>query len=109
MQYQEAKRTIKALTSELKEIKTLCCVMKEVYINKKALNVSLRVIYSLILKSNCLQQMEEMKEKEQKLILGDDLYGKEKNNAHDRSINEGYFNTYSHFAIHHEMLTVSYK
>lgn len=54
--------------------------------------------------------MEEMKEKAQKLILGDDLDGKEKNtlaNAHNPNVDEGYFNTYSHFAIHHEMLTVS--
>lgn len=55
--------------------------------------------------------MEEMKEKAQKLILGDDLDEKEKNalvNAHNPNADEGYFNTYSHFAIHHEMLTVSF-
>lgn len=55
--------------------------------------------------------MEEMKEKAQKLILGDDLDEKEKNvltNAHNLNADEGYFNTYSHFAIHHEMLTVSF-
>lgn len=53
--------------------------------------------------------MEEMREKVQKFILNDDLNGKEKNtlvNAHNPD--EGYFNTYSHFAIHHEMLTVSF-
>lgn len=55
--------------------------------------------------------MEEMKEKAQKLILGDDLDGNEKNtlvSAHNPNVDEGYFNTYSHFAIHHEMLTVSF-
>jgi len=54
--------------------------------------------------------MEEMKEKAQKLILGDDLDEREKNaqvNAHNSNADEGYFNTYSHFAIHHEMLNVS--
>lgn len=56
--------------------------------------------------------MEEMREKAQKLILGDDLDGKEKGtlvSAHNPNVDEGYFNTYSHFAIHHEMLTVSCK
>lgn len=54
--------------------------------------------------------MEEMREKAQKLILGDDLERKEKSilvSAHNPNVDEGYFNTYSHFAIHHEMLTVS--
>lgn len=52
--------------------------------------------------------MEEMKEKAQKLILGDDLDEKEKNvSVNASNADEGYFNTYSHFAIHHEMLTVS--
>lgn len=56
--------------------------------------------------------MEEMKEKVQKLILGDDLDEKEKNvpvNPRNLNADEGYFNTYSHFAIHHEMLTVSFE
>lgn len=52
--------------------------------------------------------MEEMKEKAQKLILGDDLDEKEKNVPINVSNDEGYFNTYSHFAIHHEMLSVSF-
>lgn len=57
--------------------------------------------------------MEEMKEKAQKLILGDELdgkhglHGKTLVNAYNPNVDEGYFNTYSHFAIHHEMLTVS--
>jgi len=50
--------------------------------------------------------MEEMKEKAQKLILGDDLDEREKS-VHNSNADEDYFNTYSHFAIHHEMLTVS--
>lgn len=55
--------------------------------------------------------MEEMTEKAQKLILGDDLDGKENTivNANNSNADEGYFNTYSHFAIHHEMLTVSFE
>lgn len=56
--------------------------------------------------------MEEMREKARTLILGDDSEGKEKStlvSAHNPNVDEGYFNTYSHFAIHHEMLTVSYK
>lgn len=55
--------------------------------------------------------MEEMKEKAHKLILGDDFDGKEKSipvNAINPNIDKGYFNTYSHFAIHHEMLTVNF-
>lgn len=56
--------------------------------------------------------MEEMKEKAQKLILGDDMDGKEESTLVDTqnntNVDAGYFNTYSHFAIHHEMLTVSY-
>lgn len=53
--------------------------------------------------------MEEMKEKAQKLILGDDLDEKENAliNTHNPNVDKGYFNTYSHFAIHHEMLSVS--
>ncbi|KAL6437939.1 hypothetical protein ACFW04_004325 [Cataglyphis niger] len=81
-QYEDMKRTIRSLKSQLKESETTCFLVK--------------------------QQMEEMKEKAQKLILGDDLDGKEKNtlvNAHNPNVDEGYFNTYSHFAIHHEMLT----
>ena len=55
--------------------------------------------------------MKETKEKARKLILGDDLEKEEKGlvNAHNPNIDEGYFNTYSHFAIHHEMLTVSFQ
>ncbi|XP_011865851.1 PREDICTED: protein arginine N-methyltransferase 1 [Vollenhovia emeryi] len=82
-QYEDMKSSIKSLQSQLKESETRCFLMR--------------------------QQMEEMKEKAQKLILGDDLDEKEKSvvsvNAHNPSADEGYFNTYNHFAIHHEMLT----
>ncbi|XP_018058218.1 PREDICTED: protein arginine N-methyltransferase 1 [Atta colombica] len=80
-QYEDMKRIIRSLKSQLKESETTCFLIK--------------------------QQMEEMKEKAQKLILGDDLDEREKNaqiNAHNSNADEGYFNTYSHFAIHHEML-----
>ncbi|XP_025269162.1 protein arginine N-methyltransferase 1 [Camponotus floridanus] len=81
-QYEDMKRTIRSLQSQLKDSETTCFLVK--------------------------QQMEEMKEKAHKLILGDDLDGKEKSipvNAINPNIDKGYFNTYSHFAIHHEMLT----
>lgn len=51
-----------------------------------------------------------MTEKAQKLVLDGDL---DENNTISSSgnsncnVDKGYFNTYSHFAIHHEMLTVS--
>ncbi|XP_076618862.1 arginine methyltransferase 3 [Colletes latitarsis] len=54
------------------------------------------------------QQIDEMSEKIRKLILDDDADG---NNGISSSSNtncnvdKGYFNAYSHFAIHHEMLT----
>jgi hypothetical protein len=54
--------------------------------------------------------MEEMKENAKQFILGDDLNGEEEtpiNANNSNNADEGYFNTYSHFAIHHEMLTVS--
>lgn len=50
-----------------------------------------------------------MAEKAQKLILDGDL---DENNTLSSSgnsncnVDKGYFNIYSHFAIHHEMLTV---
>ncbi|XP_018407196.1 PREDICTED: protein arginine N-methyltransferase 1 [Cyphomyrmex costatus] len=80
-QYEDMQKIIRSLKSQLKESETTCFLLK--------------------------QQMEEMKEKAQKLILGDDLDEKEQNvpvNAHNSNVDEGYFNTYSHFAIHHEML-----
>ncbi|KAL0106544.1 hypothetical protein PUN28_016322 [Cardiocondyla obscurior] len=82
VQYEDMKKTIRSLKAQLKESETTCFLVK--------------------------QQMEEMKEKAQKLILGDDFDDKDKNilaNAHNPNADEGYFNTYSHFAIHHEMLS----
>lgn len=50
-----------------------------------------------------------MTEKARKLVFDDDI--DENNITTSRNSNcnvdKGYFNTYSHFAIHHEMLTVS--
>jgi len=53
--------------------------------------------------------MEEIKENAKQIILGNDLNGEEESpiNANNSNTDEGYFNTYNHFAIHHEMLTVS--
>ena len=62
-----------------------------------------------------MQQIEEMQRRAQALVLDDDtdIHSTSDENAprcvksiraHD---DEGYFSTYSHFAIHHEMLTVS--
>ncbi|XP_011648340.1 protein arginine N-methyltransferase 3 isoform X3 [Pogonomyrmex barbatus] len=78
-QYEDMKKTIRSLKSQLKESETTCFLVK--------------------------QQMEEMKEKAQKLILGDDLDEKEKNTPVNVHNDKGYFNTYNHFAIHHEMLS----
>lgn len=49
-----------------------------------------------------------MIEKAQKLVLDDEQENIEEIIDKKRSsrTDEGYFNTYSHFAIHHEMLTV---
>lgn len=50
-----------------------------------------------------------MKEKAQRLVLDDDITKiSNKRCVKNKSLDcdEGYFNTYSHFAIHHEMLTV---
>lgn len=46
-----------------------------------------------------------MKEKVQTLFLDDDR--KTNNKECTTNGDEGYFNTYSHFAIHHEMLSVN--
>ncbi|XP_046486951.1 protein arginine N-methyltransferase 3 [Neodiprion pinetum] len=54
------------------------------------------------------EQIEEMKEKAQRLVLDDDLTKPTSEMCvKNKSLecDEGYFNTYSHFAIHHEMLT----
>lgn len=50
-----------------------------------------------------------MTEKAQKLVLDSDLDENTFSSSGNSNCNidKGYFNTYSHFAIHHEMLTVS--
>lgn len=50
-----------------------------------------------------------MTEKAQKLVLDNDLDKNTFSSSENSNCNvdKGYFNTYSHFAIHHEMLTVS--
>lgn len=51
-----------------------------------------------------------MSEKAQKLVLDSDLDGNSTLKSSGNSncnVDKGYFNTYNHFAIHHEMLTVS--
>lgn len=56
------------------------------------------------------QQIDEMTEKARKLVLDDDS---DENNTvvssgnSNCNVDKSYFNTYSHFAIHHEMLTVN--
>lgn len=53
------------------------------------------------------QQIEEMQKKIQNIIIDDDVDTPKRQLNNKGVINdEGYFNTYSHFAIHHEMLTV---
>ena len=54
------------------------------------------------------QQIESMTKNAHRLLLSDDLpESKEKCEQRVSSeIDKGYFNSYSHFAIHHEMLTV---
>ncbi|XP_031783432.1 protein arginine N-methyltransferase 1 isoform X1 [Nasonia vitripennis] len=79
--FAELQRTIQSLKAQLEQRDLACLLAK--------------------------QQIEEMTKKAQKLVLDEDdaLKPKErcvKNNTND----QGYFNTYSHFAIHHEMLTV---
>ncbi|XP_076279077.1 arginine methyltransferase 3 [Lasioglossum baleicum] len=84
--FAELQRTIQILRAELEQREMAC------YLGK--------------------QQIDEMTEQVQKLIMDEDF---DKNNISDsiRShsnfncrLDESYFNAYSHFAIHHEMLTV---
>lgn len=52
------------------------------------------------------QQIDIMTEKAQKLVLDDDF--EKKTNSHgpvNSNVDKGHFNPYSHFAIHHQMLT----
>lgn len=81
-QYTELERTIHKLTVQLEERELACLLAK--------------------------QQIDEMKEKVQKLLLDGDLDENSTNKSSGNSncnVDKGYFNAYSHFAIHHEMLT----
>lgn len=78
----ELQRTIQSLRAQLEQRDVVCQLAKE--------------------------QIDEMKQKAQRLVLDDEptKISNErcvKNKSLD--CDEGYFNTYSHFAIHHEMLT----
>nr|XP_033326088.1 protein arginine N-methyltransferase 3 [Megalopta genalis] len=83
--FAELQRTIQVLRAELEQREMACYLTK--------------------------QQIDEMTEQVQKLIMDDDF---DKNNSSNsiRShsnfscrLDENYFNAYSHFAIHHKMLT----
>lgn len=54
------------------------------------------------------QQIDEMREHAHRLVLDDEPPPLKERSVKSVScdIDKGYFNTYSHFAIHHEMLTV---
>lgn len=51
-----------------------------------------------------------MQQKVQRLVLDDDTDDSPRKRMNSEGVvdDEGYFNTYSHFAIHHEMLTVKF-
>ncbi|XP_043525421.1 protein arginine N-methyltransferase 3 isoform X2 [Frieseomelitta varia] len=80
--FAELQRTIQILKAQLEQRESACFLAK--------------------------QQIDEMSEKAQKLVLDSDL---DENNTltsfsnSNCNIDKGYFNTYNHFAIHHEMLT----
>ncbi|KZC10241.1 Protein arginine N-methyltransferase 3, partial [Dufourea novaeangliae] len=80
--FADLQRTIQTLRAELEQRELACCMAK--------------------------QQIDEMTKKAQKLILDEDS---DTNNSDRSSANsnchydEHYFTAYSHFAIHHEMLT----
>ncbi|XP_043489158.1 protein arginine N-methyltransferase 1 [Polistes fuscatus] len=83
--FAELQRTIQTLKAQLEQREIACFLAK--------------------------QQVNEMVEKAQKLVLDDEQENIEeiietKRNSH---ADDGYFNTYSHFAIHHEMLTDSIR
>ncbi|KAK2587422.1 hypothetical protein KPH14_003135 [Odynerus spinipes] len=79
--FAELQRTIQTLKAQLEQRELACFLAK--------------------------QQVDEMIEKAQQLVLDDEQQNIEEITVRKRSLHadEGYFNTYSHFAIHHEMLT----
>ncbi|KAG7202401.1 hypothetical protein KM043_018717 [Ampulex compressa] len=79
--FAEMQRTIQELKGALEESEVVCFLGK--------------------------QQIDLMIEKAQKLFLDDDTDKIDGNPSEslNSSVDKGYFNTYSHFAIHHEMLS----
>ncbi|CAL7952118.1 unnamed protein product [Xylocopa violacea] len=80
--FAELQRTIQTLRAQLEQRELACYLAK--------------------------QQIDEMTEKAQKLVLDGDLDENKTVSSSGNSncnVDKGYFNTYSHFAIHHEMLT----
>ncbi|XP_015603827.1 protein arginine N-methyltransferase 3 [Cephus cinctus] len=79
--FAELQRTIQSLKAQLEQRELACLLAK--------------------------QQIDEMIEKAQHLVLDDDSQPLENRCVRNVSldVDEGYFSTYSHFAIHHEMLT----
>ncbi|XP_066592863.1 uncharacterized protein Art3 [Prorops nasuta] len=77
----ELQRTIQSLKAELEQRELACLFAK--------------------------QQIDEMSKQAQKLFLDDEVQKVSKPSVKKVSCcnDQGYFNTYSHFAIHHEMLT----
>ncbi|XP_012269948.2 protein arginine N-methyltransferase 3 isoform X2 [Athalia rosae] len=79
----ELQRTIQSLKAQLEQRDAACQLAKE--------------------------QIDDMKEKVQRLVLDDESLKNTPSDWCDENksldCDEGYFNTYSHFAIHHEMLT----
>ncbi|XP_058807025.1 protein arginine N-methyltransferase 3 isoform X2 [Phymastichus coffea] len=81
--FAELQRTIQSLKAQLEQRDLACLIAK--------------------------QQIEEMTKKVQKLVFDEDDSSKPKDRCVKKvssNSDQGYFNTYSHFAIHHEMLTV---
>lgn len=58
-----------------------------------------------------LQQIKKMREEVKNLVLDNDKDEKEKNSlvTAQNSNGDSYFDSYDHFSIHHEMLTVNLK
>ncbi|KAK0162858.1 hypothetical protein PV327_006600 [Microctonus hyperodae] len=78
----ELQKTIQTLNAQLEQRETACGLAK--------------------------QQIDEMQSKVQNIISeneNNDILPKRRMNEEGAIDDEGYFNTYSHFAIHHEMLT----
>ncbi|KAL7293838.1 hypothetical protein TKK_0012895 [Trichogramma kaykai] len=80
--FSELQRTIQSLKAQLEQRDLACLLAK--------------------------QQIDEMSKKVQKLVFDEEEVTNHKNRcvkSVETKSDQGYFNTYSHFAIHHEMLT----